>query len=111
MGDLMSQNVTATDLDSFRAHVREFIDEFAPAVPARAGVRSAEDAAELQALQEWTRRLYEHGYAGADWPEEYGGRPEQGPKHAIIVGEKLPVLRYRSAGRRVAGGTRTDLIR
>ena len=89
MGDLMSQNVTETDLDSFRAHVREFIDEFAPAVPARAGVRSAEDAAELQALQEWTRRLYEHGYAGADWPEEYGGRPEHGPKHAIIVGEEL----------------------
>ena len=33
--------------------------QYAPAIPPRAGVRSAENEAELKALQEWTARLYE----------------------------------------------------
>jgi alkylation response protein AidB-like acyl-CoA dehydrogenase len=77
------------ELTTFREEVRDFIAEHAPTIPPRAGVRSAENEAELKALQEWTARLYEAGYAGADWPEEYGGRDDRSTEHAIIVGEEL----------------------
>src|SRR6202011_1512337 len=77
------------ELTEFRAEVRAFIAEHAPAIPPRAGVRSAENDAELKALQEWTGRLYEAGYVGSDWPVEYGGRDDRSPEHSIIVGEEL----------------------
>jgi alkylation response protein AidB-like acyl-CoA dehydrogenase len=77
------------ELEAFRLQVRAFIAEHAPAIPPRAGVRSAENEAELKALQEWTARLYEAGYAGADWPTEYGGRDDWSPEKGILVGEEL----------------------
>jgi alkylation response protein AidB-like acyl-CoA dehydrogenase len=77
------------ELEAFRAEARAFIVRHAPSIPPRAGVRSAENEAELKALQEWTARLYEAGYAGADWPTEFGGRSDRTPEHAIIVGEEL----------------------
>ncbi|EUA30612.1 acyl-CoA dehydrogenase, N-terminal domain protein [Mycobacterium xenopi 4042] len=52
-------------------------------------MRSAENEAELKALQEWTARLYEAGYAGTDWPAEFGGRDDRSAEHAIVVGEEL----------------------
>ncbi|NDJ87962.1 acyl-CoA dehydrogenase family protein [Mycolicibacter kumamotonensis] len=75
--------------EAFRAEVRAFVAEYAPVIPPRAGVRSAENEAELKALQEWTARLYEAGYAGADWPKEFGGRADWSPQHAVVVGEEL----------------------
>ncbi|WP_375484241.1 acyl-CoA dehydrogenase family protein [uncultured Mycobacterium sp.] len=77
------------ELDAFRQEVRAFIETYAPQVPPRAGVRSAENEPELKALQEWTARLYEAGYAGADWPAEYGGRNDRSLEHAVVVGEEL----------------------
>ena len=53
--------------------MRAFIAEHAPAIPPRAGVRSAESEAELTALQEWTARLYDAGYVGAEWPQNSAG--------------------------------------
>lgn len=85
----MTQMPGPRELEAFRAEVRDFIAAHAPRVPARAGVRSADSAEELVALQAWTRALYQAGYAGADWPAEFGGRPELGPEHSIIVGEEL----------------------
>ncbi|EKF23231.1 acyl-CoA dehydrogenase, N-terminal domain protein [Mycolicibacterium hassiacum DSM 44199] len=76
-------------LDEFRAEVRRFIAENAPDIPPRAGVRSAADEHEDRLLSEWTARLFEAGYIGADWPEEYGGRPGWTEEHSIIVGEEL----------------------
>jgi alkylation response protein AidB-like acyl-CoA dehydrogenase len=80
---------TSQELADFRAEVRAFISEHAPAIPPRAGVRSAENDAEFAALQEWSGRLYEAGYVGSDWPAEYGGRDDRSPEHSIIVGEEL----------------------
>lgn len=40
------------ELEAFRAEVRAFIAEHAPPIPPRAGVRSAENEAELKALQD-----------------------------------------------------------
>lgn len=77
------------ELAEFRADVRAFVAEHAPAIPPRAGVRSAENDAEFKSLQEWTGRLYEAGYVGADWPVEFGGRDDRTPEHSIIVGEEL----------------------
>jgi len=77
------------ELEAFRAQVRAFVAEHAPAIPPRAGVRSAENATELKALKDWTASLFEAGYAGADWPAEFGGRADRSPEHAIVVGEEL----------------------
>src|ERR1700744_2340548 len=77
------------DFQAFRAEVRSFVEAHAPAIPRRAGVRTAQNEVEHKALQEWAARLYDVGYAGADWPEEFGGRGGRAPEHAIIVGEEL----------------------
>ena len=76
-------------LEAFRHEVRDFIAAYAPVIPPRAGVRSAENQTQLKALQDWTSRLYGAGYAGADWPKEYGGRDDWSPEHGIVVGEEL----------------------
>ena len=77
------------ELQAFRAEVQAFIGEHAPAIPPRAGVRTAQNETEHKALQEWTARLYDAGYAGADWPKEFGGRDDRSAEHAIVVGEEL----------------------
>ena len=81
--------VMGADLEAFRSEVRAFVAQYAPAIPPRAGVRSAENQAELEALQEWTARLYGAGYAGADWPAMYGGHDDSSAEHAIVIGEEL----------------------
>jgi alkylation response protein AidB-like acyl-CoA dehydrogenase len=90
------------ELEAFRKDVRAFIAEYAPAIPARAGVRSAENEYEAKQLRDWTARLYEAGYAGADWPTEYGGRADWSAEHGIVVGEELARAQVR--GVQSAGG-------
>ncbi|MGB8391506.1 acyl-CoA dehydrogenase family protein [Mycobacterium sp.] len=80
---------TGPELQAFRAEVRQFIATYAPAIPPRAGVRSAEDAHENELLNQWAARLYQAGYAGADWPTEYGGRDGWTTEHGVVVGEEL----------------------
>jgi alkylation response protein AidB-like acyl-CoA dehydrogenase len=77
------------ELEKFRLEVRAFVAEHAPAIPPRAGVRSAEGEHENKLLNEWAARLYDAGYVGADWPEQFGGRPGWTTDHAIVVGEEL----------------------
>jgi alkylation response protein AidB-like acyl-CoA dehydrogenase len=77
------------ELETFRAEVRAFVAEHAPAIPRRAGVRSAENEAELKALKNWTARLFDAGYVGADWPVEFGGRVDRSAEQAIVVSEEL----------------------
>ncbi|MFT4041760.1 MAG: acyl-CoA dehydrogenase family protein [Gordonia sp. (in: high G+C Gram-positive bacteria)] len=78
------------ELEEFRAQVREFVRINAPAIPPKAGVRSAENTAELALLKEWTRKLFAAGYIGASWPTEYGG---QGAAHQlerdVVVAEEI----------------------
>jgi alkylation response protein AidB-like acyl-CoA dehydrogenase len=77
------------ELETFRAEVRDFVAAHAPTIPPRAGVRSADSRAELEALQDWTARLFDAGYVGADWPAEFGGRDDRSAEHAIVVSEEL----------------------
>lgn len=58
------------DEAAFRAGLRSWIDANLPAERrgGRGGARRFEEFG-----REWSRRLFEAGYAGLTWPEEYGG--------------------------------------
>jgi alkylation response protein AidB-like acyl-CoA dehydrogenase len=56
---------------AFRAGVRRWLDENLPAGDER----------------EWSRKMYEAGYAGLTWPEEYGGRDAPYSHQAIVLEE------------------------
>jgi alkylation response protein AidB-like acyl-CoA dehydrogenase len=78
------------DEQAFRQRIREFVDANAPRLPYRVGTRSPEDERESKILREWSARLYEAGFFGADWPEEFGGRGDD--YHAVeelLVTEEL----------------------
>jgi alkylation response protein AidB-like acyl-CoA dehydrogenase len=59
------------DEAQFRADVRRWLDENLPAGDHR----------------EWSRKLYEAGYAGLTWPEEYGGKGAPYSHQAIVLEE------------------------
>ncbi|GAB2963976.1 acyl-CoA dehydrogenase family protein [Amycolatopsis acidiphila] len=76
-------------MNGFRDEVREFLTEHAPDVKPRAGVRSPETEAELAVLRAWTAKLFDAGYAGADWPVEYGGTPGHDVLRDVVVAEEV----------------------
>ncbi|HEY9315963.1 acyl-CoA dehydrogenase family protein [Williamsia sp.] len=80
----------APELEEFRAEVRAFVAEHKPAIAPKAGVRSAENAEELELLKVWTGKLFAAGYLGGDWPEQYGGAgPSYSAEHSVVVGEEI----------------------
>jgi alkylation response protein AidB-like acyl-CoA dehydrogenase len=56
---------------AFRTEVREWLAANLPAEPGR----------------EWSRKLYDAGYAGLTWPEEYGGKGAPYSHQAIVLEE------------------------
>jgi alkylation response protein AidB-like acyl-CoA dehydrogenase len=56
---------------AFRAEVRDWLRENLPTEPGR----------------EWSRKMYEAGYAGMTWPEEYGGKGAPYSHQAIVLEE------------------------
>jgi alkylation response protein AidB-like acyl-CoA dehydrogenase len=78
------------EIVQFRAEVRGFIAANRPALktPRKAGVR-AFDPADIPALREWTGKLFAAGYAGGDWPAEWGGNGAADPVRAVVVGEEM----------------------
>jgi len=79
---------TPPELEEFRREVREFIEEKAPGVKTRTGVRAPEPE-QMPAIRAWTAALYEAGYLGINWPAEYGGRPGAHPLESFIVAEEI----------------------
>src|SRR5437870_4375830 len=61
----------SADEAAFRAEVREWLAANLPAEPGR----------------EWSRKLYDAGYAGLTWPEEYGGKGAPYSHQAILLEE------------------------
>jgi alkylation response protein AidB-like acyl-CoA dehydrogenase len=61
----------APDEAAFRAGVRDWLADNLPAQPGR----------------EWSRKLYDAGYAGLTWPEEFGGRGAPYSHQAIVLEE------------------------
>ncbi len=59
------------DEAAFRAEVREWLGRNLPAEPGR----------------EWSRKLYDAGFVGLTWPEEYGGKSAPYSHQAIVLEE------------------------
>ncbi|GAA3526989.1 acyl-CoA dehydrogenase family protein [Amycolatopsis ultiminotia] len=76
------------ELAAFRKKVRAFVAEHAPGRKLHTGVR-APDPGLMPAIRAWTAKLYEAGFLGIDWPEEYGGRPDAHPLEPSIVVEEI----------------------
>jgi alkylation response protein AidB-like acyl-CoA dehydrogenase len=79
---------TVEHLEAFRAGVREFIAEHQPGPKRHTGVRSPEPEL-VPAIRRFTAHLFEAGYLGGDWPEEYGGRRDYDPAEAFVVAEEI----------------------
>ena len=55
----------------FRATLRAWIDANLP--EEKRGSRGGAQRFDDPFMREWSRKLYEAGYAGLTWPKEYGG--------------------------------------
>lgn len=84
---------TAED-KAFRASARAWLSENAPE-----GKRPADTAGALAYDKAWQLRLYEGGWAGVNWPKEYGGRGLSGFQYMIWVQECV------RAGAPITGGS------
>ena len=63
------------ELAAFRRQVRDWLERSLPPGSGQAGLRGpAEPGARIAFAKAWQRQLYEGGWAGLAWPEEYGGR-------------------------------------
>ncbi len=80
---------TEAQLNNFRDRVRAFVAQHAPPIEAREGHRAPVDAAQESLLRSWFAGLFDAGFIGADWPVEYGGRPDHHPLHDRIVSEEI----------------------
>jgi alkylation response protein AidB-like acyl-CoA dehydrogenase len=71
-------NLTYTEADTaFRRQVRRWLEANMPRT-------------KLETLDEkraWHRKLYDAGYRGTGWPEEYGGHPARPMEQAIVAEE------------------------
>jgi alkylation response protein AidB-like acyl-CoA dehydrogenase len=59
------------DEAAFRAEVRKWLEQNLPAEPGR----------------DWSRKLYDAGFVGLTWPEEYGGKSAPYNHQAIVLEE------------------------
>jgi len=102
----------APDLDTYRQQARQWLSEnLGPRDPGKAahvrggGHDTLEAYLPARALQ---KKIYEAGYAGIDWPKEYGGQGlTPAPKHRGLTWFAVPL---RAAGvsvhpiREITGG-------
>jgi alkylation response protein AidB-like acyl-CoA dehydrogenase len=70
---------------SFRAELRRWLSAVLPTMPAKP---DANDWAGRRAYDTaWQRLLFDAGYAGINWPTEYGGRGAAPAEHLIFLEE------------------------
>jgi alkylation response protein AidB-like acyl-CoA dehydrogenase len=74
---------------AFRAEVRAWVDANLPAD--KRGGRGGAQRFEDPFIREWSRKLYEAGYAGLTWPKEYGGAGAPHSFQAILYEELAAV--------------------
>ena len=79
--------MTTFDEHEFRHRIREFIAANAPDIPYRVGTRSPDDEHESKILRQWSSQLYEAGFFGADWPEEFGGAEYHAVEEMLVTEE------------------------
>jgi len=75
-------------LERYRASFRDLIARKAPPLRAKTGFRAPTSPEGERQLRQWKADLYEAGYLGGDWPEEWGGsRPPDAYEELVIVEE------------------------
>jgi alkylation response protein AidB-like acyl-CoA dehydrogenase len=79
----------AAELQAFREQVRRFLRDRGPDLPVRAGFRSPADEEEQRTVLAWRAALYDAGYLGADWPEEWGGSGDWHPLKDLVLSEEV----------------------
>src|ERR1700756_5722339 len=62
----------------FRAELRDWLDENLP--PERRAMRGGAQRFDDAFGREWSRELYDAGYAGLTWPKEDGGADDHGAR-------------------------------
>src|ERR1051326_2624566 len=72
----------------FRAEVRAWVDANLP--DDKRGSRGGAQRFEDPFVREWSRMLYDAGYAGLTWPKEYGGAGAPYSHQAILYDELAP---------------------
>ena len=70
---------------AFRDELRDWLAEAVPAVGEPPGERDW--AAKREYDTDWQRHLFAAGYAGVNWPAEFGGRGASPQKHLIFLEE------------------------
>jgi len=71
--------------ERFRSELGDWLSAAVPGLPAKP---AADDWAGRRAYDTaWQRRLFDAGYAGIDWPREYGGRGASPTEHLIFLEE------------------------
>src|SRR6201984_3794325 len=69
----------------FRAELRAWLDANLP--EEKRGSRGGAQRFDDPFMREWSRKLYEAGYAGLTWPKEYGGAGAPQSFQAILYEE------------------------
>ena len=102
----MDLRYTESEIE-FRAELRAWLADALPTVPPEpdrfdvAGRRTWDT--------DWQRRLYDAGYAGINWPKEYGGRGATPAEHLIFLEEteraRAPYVGHNFVGLLHAGPT------
>ncbi len=91
----------------FRHELRSWLQSVLPDVPAEPGPNDW--AARREYDTGWQKMLYEAGYAGINWPREYGGRGATPTEHLIFLEEteqaKAPYVGMNFVGLLHAGPT------
>jgi alkylation response protein AidB-like acyl-CoA dehydrogenase len=71
--------------EAFRAELRGWLDDVVPTLPAPP---DRDDWAARRVYDTgWQRMLYDAGYAGINWPKEFGGRGATPTEHLIYIEE------------------------
>jgi len=86
---------TSEELRRFRAEVAEWLQKNKPEPPSFKLPQSfmeVETEEQFRYLQDWQRKVYEAGYLGLTWPEEYGGYGQPQVRQDI-VNEEMERLR------------------
>jgi alkylation response protein AidB-like acyl-CoA dehydrogenase len=81
--------MAGVDDQELRQRIREYVAANVPDLPYRVGTRSPADEQESMILRDWSRRLYDAGFYGADWPVEFGGRDGYEAIEELLVTEEL----------------------
>lgn len=71
--------------ERFRAHLRAWLDEALPSLPVAPAVHDWEGRRKYDTT--WQRMLFDAGYAGIDWPRDFGGRGASPTEHTIFLEE------------------------